>query len=83
MKRLVEVLLIVLLAGTLADPALAWSCSSEETLAAEVSPEERAKVTAEIARQRALAEALRCVEDGLPECADMLPLTRVSAPVGK
>ena len=75
--------MIVLLSGTIADPALAWSCSSEETLAAEVSPEERARVTAEIARQRALAEALRCVEDGRQECPAVLPLTKVSAPVGK
>lgn len=54
----------------LAAPALGWSCASDEDLTPTATPEERARIRAEIARQRAWAEAMACIEAGRSDCPD-------------
>jgi hypothetical protein len=46
----------------------AWSCASDEPLTPQVSAEEGARISAEVARDRALAEALRCRAEMRADC---------------
>lgn len=63
--------------------ALAWSCSSEEPLAAVATPEQRARAALEVARARALAEAVKCQEAGQSDCPQgPAPVPVASKPAG-
>ena len=76
MRRFIEIVLLALLCSPFAAPALSWSCASDEELAAQVSPEERARITAEVARQRASVEATACIEAGRDDCPEAPDLTQ-------
>lgn len=82
LKQYIEIGFLALMSSLLAGPALSWSCASEEVLAAEVSPEERARINAEISRRRDWAEAMACIEAGREDCPEapdlMQPVARPS-----
>ena len=83
LKRLIEMPTAAAVAIGLAAPALGWSCASEENLAAVVTPEERARISAEIARQRAWQDATACIEAGETDCPDPPDLSQpLSLPAG-
>ncbi|MDZ7709744.1 MAG: hypothetical protein U5K36_06410 [Roseovarius sp.] len=83
MNRFIETGAAALLALGLATPALGWSCASDEELVATATPEERARISAEIARQRAWAEAMTCIEAGGKECPDPPDLSQpLNLPAG-
>jgi hypothetical protein len=73
---------LVLIWGLLAGgQASAWSCASDEPLTPHVSVEERARISAEVARERALSEALHCRSEGLADCSRPPTETAVPIPV--
>jgi len=76
LKRLIKTLSVVAVSLGLTTPAFSWSCASDEELAATVTPEERARIGAEIARQRAWAEAMACIEAGRQDCAEAPDLSQ-------
>lgn len=67
LQRFTDILAMLSLC-CLAGPALAWSCASDEPLTPQVTAAERARISAEVARERALAEALRCRAEGRADC---------------
>jgi len=71
-------LLLGFLVG-LAGVAQAWSCSSDEPLAATATAEDRARVALEVAQARAIAEAMACLDEGRSDCPDMPALLPVSS----
>lgn len=71
LKRCLEVGLLWLVACLFAGPVLAWSCASDDTLAAEVTAEERARISAAVARQRAKADAAACAAAGRNDCPEI------------
>lgn len=76
LKRCIEIGLLALLCSPVAATAQGWSCASDEALTASVSAEERARISAEIARQRAWAEAMACTEAGRSDCPEAPDLTQ-------
>lgn len=82
MKRSIEIAAASLVLTLAATPALPWSCASDEPLAATATPAERERIAAEIARQRALAEAMECIEAGRADCPEMPALTPAGAQAG-
>jgi DNA-binding transcriptional regulator YdaS (Cro superfamily) len=80
LNRFADAFALALLLGMSASPVLAWSCGSDDVLAADASPSERARISAEVARERALSAALACIEAGLEDCPEMPGLTSVAAP---
>lgn len=80
MNRFIDTLAVALLLGMSASPVLAWSCASDNVLAADASPEERARISAEVARERALSTVLPCIEAGLGDCPETPGLMSVAAP---
>ncbi|TCM87130.1 hypothetical protein [Rhodovulum steppense] len=83
MKRSIEIAAATLALTLAAPPALPWSCASDEPLAATATPEDRERIAAEIARQRALAEAMDCIAAGRADCPAMPALTPVGAQAGQ
>lgn len=87
MRRSIEAALLLAILTTAPGLALAWSCASDEPLAAAATPEQRALVAQEVERARALAEAMACLEEGRRDCPEMPALVSVStkapAPVGQ
>ena len=64
-------------------PALSWSCASDEVLAAQASPEDRARISTEVARQRGWADAMACIAEGRTDCPEAPDLTRpMILPIG-
>lgn len=68
-----------------AGPVFGWSCASDEPLVPQVSAEERARISAEVAAERAAAERLECLRAGLDACgpapAASSPAPRLPFPV--
>ncbi len=77
LKRFTETLTALAAGLALAGPALAWSCLSDEPLTPQVTAAERSRISAEVARERALAAALQCRAEGRADC----PPLSVAAPV--
>lgn len=83
MGRFIEITAAAAVAVALTAPAFGWSCASDETLATSATPEERARISAEIARQRAWEEAMACIEAGHSDCPDVPDLSRpLTRPAG-
>jgi hypothetical protein len=80
LKRYTETLASIGIALIAAGPAGAWSCASDEPLTPQVSAEERARISAEVARERALTAALRCRADGLEDCPTLPTQTPTPVP---
>lgn len=76
LKRFTEAFFLLGIALLVAGQASAWSCASDEPLVPEVSVSDRARISAEVARERALADALRCRSEGRADC---MPLAAGSA----
>lgn len=70
MKRLIEMTTAAALAMGLAAPAFGWSCASGENLAATVTPADRARISAEVVRQRAATDAGVCLDADGTACPD-------------
>lgn len=73
--------LVLALIASAPSATWAWSCSSEEPLTAPLSPEERARVAAEVERERqSAAEHPQSVDE--PSSRKVEPATRAQVVVG-
>ena len=68
-----------------AGPVFGWSCASDEPLVPQVSAEERARISAEVAAERAAAERAACRRGGGEACdppaSSRLPLRSRPSPM--